>query len=120
MPEISTQTEEEHEEPPKFKVLTPEEEKSLKVKERKEYRKALKIYKKELKRQKYNDYMRVYMSNYRKMKYKWDKNYKEETKYKRRLEYYTRKARKLNYIPEDMTREELPNFICSLFNRELI
>lgn len=97
MPEIATQTETEA---PKFKVLTPEEEKQLTIRERKEYRKELRKYKKEQKRQTYNEYMRVYMSHYRKMKYKYDPAYREKAKYNRRLFYYTQRAKELGLITD--------------------
>jgi hypothetical protein len=117
MPEIATQTEWE---PPQFKVLTPEEEKKLTIRERKEYRKELKMHKKAVKRKKYNEYMRVYMSNYRKMKYKYDPAYREKVKFTRRFKYYSNKAIRNGVIPEDIPKEDLPNLICDLFNKELI
>lgn len=103
MPEIATQTEHEA---PVFKVLTPEEEKQLSTRERKEYRKQLRNYKRERKRIEYNEYMRVYMSHYRKMKYKYDPAYREKAKYNRRLFYYTQKAKALGLITDEELKED--------------
>ena len=91
MPEVETQTEHQSAD---FKVLTPEEVKQLPVIERKEYKLQLKNYKKELKKRKYNEYMRVYMSHYRKMRYKYDPAYRERAKIRRRIQYYNEKQQK--------------------------
>ena len=122
MPEIATQTEEIQENPPEFKILSKDEEKSLKVSERKIYRKQLKMYKKELKRQKYNEYMRGYMQHYCLMKYKYDKNYREKEKYRSRYKYYKNKAIEKGIISvEEFENIENPEKLLSnlMINNEI-
>lgn len=124
MPEISTQTEEEippePEAPPVFKVLTPEEVKAMKPRHRKAYKIELRKWKKEQKRIKYNEYMRVYMSNYRKMKYKYDPAYREKTKFNRRFVYYRDLAREAGAITGNESKEEQLAIITELMENNVI
>ena len=110
MPEIAIQTDEIIENPPEnepkgFKVLTKEEEKKLTGREFKAYRRELRAYKRENARKKYNEYMAVYMKNYRKMKYKYDPVFREKVKYNRRLYYYKEKAIQKEIITKEQYNE---------------
>jgi hypothetical protein len=87
MPEIETQTSIDDIEKHEFKLISDEDYKKMTVKNRKLYRAELKLWKREQKRIKYNEYMRVYMSHYRKMKRKYDPAYRESQKQHRREKY---------------------------------
>jgi hypothetical protein len=89
MPEIETQTE-------KFVILSKEQVKALSISERREYKAQYKIFKREEKKRKYNDYMRTYMKNYKKMKYKYDPAFREKCKLQTRNKYYINKQHKHN------------------------
>lgn len=107
MPDISTQTEEkEEEEAIEFKILSEEEVSKLKKWPKIYYQRKLKKYlkqqeidkllvEKELKHQKAienkKEYMRKYMKNYNKMKYKYDPNYRNKIKDRMIINYHLSK-----------------------------
>ena len=89
MPEIETQTE-------TFVILNKEQVKALSISERREYKAQYKIFKREERKRKYNDYMRNYMKNYKKMKYKYDPAFREKCRLQTRNNYYINKQNKHN------------------------
>lgn len=104
MPDISTQTGEDDEEPT-FKILSDEEVSQLKKYPKIFYLRKLKKYlkeqemnkqllEKELKHQKALEnkklYMRNYVKNYNKMKYKYDKQHRNKIKEQNLINYYAK------------------------------